>query len=52
MPLYEYVCTSCKYELEALQKMADKPLKKCPQCKKQKLKKQMSTGSFVLKGIR
>lgn len=50
MPLYEYKCEACGHEVEALQKMADKLLKKCPQCNKRQLKKKMSTGYFVLKG--
>ena len=32
MPIYEYVCTECGHDLEALQKMSDDPLKFCPEC--------------------
>jgi putative FmdB family regulatory protein len=32
MPLYEYQCQKCKYRFEKIQKFADKPLKKCPEC--------------------
>lgn len=50
MPIYEYTCANCGHELEVLQKMNEKPLKKCPQCKKPKLQKNISTGGFILKG--
>jgi putative FmdB family regulatory protein len=50
MPIYEYVCEACGHELEKIQKMSDKLLKKCPQCKKQKLRKKISAGSFILRG--
>lgn len=32
MPTYDYKCTNCGYQFEAFQKMADKPLVKCPEC--------------------
>jgi len=50
MPFYEYRCTSCGFETEELQKVTDKPLKKCEQCGKSTLKKLMSATAFRLKG--
>jgi putative FmdB family regulatory protein len=32
MPIYEYRCKACGHTLEAIQKLADKPLTKCPEC--------------------
>ena len=32
MPIYEYRCSSCGHELEALQKFSDAPLATCPSC--------------------
>ena len=32
MPLYEYKCTTCHSIFEVLQKVNDKPLKKCIKC--------------------
>ncbi|MCI0336278.1 MAG: zinc ribbon domain-containing protein [Acidobacteria bacterium] len=49
MPIYEYVCGKCGHHLEIMQKMSDKPLTKCPQCKG-KLEKIYSQTSFQLKG--
>jgi len=33
MPTYEYECTECGHRFEKFQKMTDKPVSKCPQCK-------------------
>ena len=49
-PFYEYECSNCKFYVEALQKISDEPLKKCPSCKKQTLKKLVSAPVFRLKG--
>ena len=50
MPFYEYECSNCKFYVEALQKISDPPLKKCPSCKKQTMKKLVSAPVFRLKG--
>ena len=49
MPIYEYTCQKCGRHLEVLQKMSDKPLTRCPDCKG-KLEKIFSQTSFQLKG--
>lgn len=50
MPIYEYACEACGHAFEALQKVSDGPLKKCPECGKPRLKKLVSAPSFRLKG--
>ncbi len=50
MPIYEYQCEECQHELEALQKMSDDPLKKCPSCGDEALTKKISAVAFRLKG--
>ncbi len=50
MPIYEYRCEACEHQLEALQKLSDEPLRECPSCKKQELKKLISAAGFRLKG--
>ncbi len=50
MPIYEYVCTVCEHELEAIQKMSEAPLEFCPECGEKTLKKQLSAAAFQLKG--
>jgi putative FmdB family regulatory protein len=50
MPIYEYACDKCGHEFEREQKMADPPVKTCPECKGRKVTKLISRSSFVLKG--
>jgi putative FmdB family regulatory protein len=50
MPFYEYECSHCRYYSEVLQKITDKPLKKCPSCGKNTFKKLISAPVFRLKG--
>lgn len=50
MPIYEYQCQNCGHEMEALQKMADAPLTRCPACNEDGLKKLVSAAAFKLKG--
>jgi putative FmdB family regulatory protein len=50
MPFYEYLCKSCGHTLEAMQKINDAPLKKCPHCGKSQLTRLMSAPVFRLKG--
>jgi putative FmdB family regulatory protein len=50
MPIYEYRCGACGHHLEALQKMSEAPLRKCPECGKSQLKRLVSAPQFRLKG--
>jgi putative FmdB family regulatory protein len=50
MPFYEYECANCKFYKEVMQKVSDAPLKKCPSCGKNALKKLLSAPVFRLKG--
>ena len=45
------LCTACAHEWEASQPISEPALKKCPKCKKNTAKRQVSGGTgFVLKG--
>lgn len=51
MPTYDYVCDACEHAFEEFQSMSAKPLKKCPECGKQKLRRLIGTGAgFIFKG--
>ncbi len=50
MPIYEYECGACGHTLDALQKISDSPLRKCPACGRMKLKRLVSAPKFRLKG--
>jgi putative FmdB family regulatory protein len=50
MPFYEYQCAACKAHHEELQKVTARPLKKCPACGKNSLRRLVSAPVFRLKG--
>lgn len=50
MPFYEYQCSACGEQTEVMQKISDKPLRKCPECGKNTLVKLISAPVFRLKG--
>jgi putative FmdB family regulatory protein len=50
MPIYEYQCTQCSHQFDALQKISDDPLTLCPQCGQSSLQKLVSAAGFQLKG--
>lgn len=50
MPIYEYQCSACGHQLEAIQKMSDQPLTDCPECHQSTLTKLVSAAGFQLKG--
>ncbi len=50
MPIYEYQCEHCEHKMEAIQKISDDPLKECPECKQETLRKLVSAAAFKLKG--
>src|SRR5829696_1485612 len=50
MPTYEYVCTSCENHWEEVQKISEPALDTCPKCSNKSAKRQISGGSFILKG--
>ena len=51
MPTYDYVCDGCGHEFELFQQITAEPEKKCPECKKKKLRRLFGTGAaLVFKG--
>lgn len=50
MPIYEYRCTNCGHEMEAVQKISEDPLLNCQACYQDALKKRISAAGFRLKG--
>lgn len=49
MPLYDYKCDKCGHEHDHIMKHTD-PAPKCPKCGAAEYKKQISAGTFQLKG--
>ena len=51
MPTYQYECTACGHEFEALQSMTKPKLSRCPKCGKKKLARLIGSGSgMIFKG--
>ena len=48
MPTYDYHCDACGHELEIFQGINDPVKKKCPECGKNKLKRQFGTGAAIV----
>lgn len=51
MPTYDYRCNACEHVFEEFQMMSEAELKKCPECKKNKLERLIGSGAgFLFKG--
>ena len=50
MPIYEYECARCGHIMEAIQKISEAALTKCPACHKRGLQKRLTAAAFHLKG--
>lgn len=48
MPTYDYRCDNCAHEMEAFQSITARPLRKCPECGRQTLKRLIGTGAGVI----
>lgn len=50
MPLYEYQCRKCGHRFEEIQKFSDRPIKRCPKCRKGTVDKLISAPAVQFKG--
>ena len=50
MPIYEYLCASCGFQFEEVQKFNDPPLEECLDCGEKSASRQVSMSAFHLKG--
>jgi putative FmdB family regulatory protein len=48
MPTYEYQCEACQHNFDEFQSINDPPLKKCPRCGKQKLRRVYGAGAAII----
>ena len=48
MPTYEYHCKACGHECDIFQSIKDRPLRKCPVCGKQSLKRLIGSGAGII----
>lgn len=49
VPTYQYACTACGHQLEAVQSFSDEPLTECPACEG-RLRKVFNSVGIVFKG--
>ncbi|MGC1212454.1 MAG: FmdB family zinc ribbon protein, partial [Micromonospora sp.] len=49
VPTYQYACTACGHQLEAVQSFSDEPLTECPACEG-RLRKLFNSVGVVFKG--
>lgn len=51
MPTYDYACDACHHEFEVFESISAEPQKKCPKCKKNKLRRLFGAGAgLIFKG--
>jgi putative FmdB family regulatory protein len=50
MPIYTYRCENCGVQFDYTQKFTDEPLKRCPECEKDALRKVYTPVGVVFKG--
>ena len=51
MPTYEYKCDACGHAFEKFQSITSSPIKKCPKCGKNKVRRLISAGAgLIFKG--
>lgn len=48
MPTYDYECDACGHEFELFQQISESPKKKCPACRKPKLRRLFGTGAALM----
>ncbi len=48
MPTYAYKCDHCEHDFELFQSITAEPVKKCPECKKSKVRRLIGTGAGIL----
>jgi putative FmdB family regulatory protein len=48
MPTYDYQCEACGHEFEKFQSITAPAVRKCPECKKMKVKRLIGTGAGII----
>jgi putative FmdB family regulatory protein len=48
MPTYEYHCDACNYNFDEFQSIKADPLKTCPQCGQDRLRRVFGTGAAII----
>ncbi|MBE3101249.1 MAG: zinc ribbon domain-containing protein [Firmicutes bacterium] len=48
MPTYDYKCKNCGHTFELFQGITEKPIRRCPNCKRLKLHRLIGSGGGIL----
>ena len=48
MPTYDYLCDNCGHKFEKFQSITARPLRKCPNCGKNQLKRLIGAGAGII----
>src|SRR5437588_4033576 len=48
MPTYDYSCDACQHEFEVFEPITAEPQKKCPKCKKNRLRRLFGAGAGII----
>src|SRR5438067_11961208 len=48
MPTYEYKCDACGHRFEKFQSMSAAPIRRCPKCHKNKVRRLIGTGAGLI----
>lgn len=50
MPTYSYQCSACGHAFEQVQRMTEDPIKVCPSCGAEAVRRLINSANFILKG--
>lgn len=50
MPIYEYLCKNCGNRFEKLQPLTDDPIRICPNCGEEKVRRVIHPAGIIFKG--
>jgi len=48
MPTYEYKCSACGHQFEKFQSMSAAPVRRCPKCHKNQVRRLIGTGAGLI----
>lgn len=48
MPTYEYECEACGHEFETFQSITGKPVRRCPKCRRLKVRRLIGKGAGII----
>ena len=50
MPVYAYQCNNCGVQFERIQKFSDDPIRRCPECEEEGVRRIIQPAGIIFKG--